>query len=97
VKLKRRRNTKRGSTSNGGRSAMNDEPETTDVVVNGPSVVEIDAERIAQLIFDVCHTSEARAARAANEIISYLAQVLSQEVDMSLDAIAERRRERKTS
>jgi hypothetical protein len=54
---------------------MNDEPETTDVVVNGPSVVEIDAERIAQLIFDVCHTSEARAARASNLIVDYLIEV----------------------
>jgi hypothetical protein len=54
---------------------MSDEPETTDVVVNGPSVVEIDAEKIAQMIFDICHTSEARAARAANLIVDYLAEV----------------------
>jgi hypothetical protein len=53
--------------------------EHIDVVVNGPAVVEIDAERITQIIFDHCHTSEQRAARAANEIISYLAQVFSRD------------------
>ena len=49
-----------------------DEPKTTDVVVSGPAVVEIDAEKIAQIIFDTCHTSEARAARAANKVVDYL-------------------------
>ena len=44
---------------------MTNGAETTDVNVNGPAVVEIDAEKIAQIIFDHCHTSEARAARAA--------------------------------
>ena len=48
---------------------MNDEPQTKDVNVSGPAVVEIDAQRIAQIIFDHCHTSE---ARAANLIIDYL-------------------------
>jgi hypothetical protein len=51
-----------------------DEPKTTDVVVSGPAVVEIDAQRIAQIIFDTCHTSEQRAARAANVILDYLAE-----------------------
>jgi hypothetical protein len=51
---------------------MSNEPEHTDVAVNGPAVVEIDAEKIAQIIFDACHTSEARAARAANLVIDYL-------------------------
>jgi hypothetical protein len=54
---------------------MNDEPESTDVLINGPAVVEIDAEKIAQIIFDTCHTSEARAARAANKIVDYLIEV----------------------
>jgi hypothetical protein len=49
-----------------------DEPKTTDVVVSGPAVVEIDAQRIAQIIFDTCHTSEQRAA--ANVILDYLAE-----------------------
>ena len=53
---------------------MSDEPKTTDVNVNGPAVVEIDAQRIAQIIFDTCHTSEQRAARAANVILDYLAE-----------------------
>jgi hypothetical protein len=56
-----------------------DKSKRTDVNVSGPAVVEIDAERIAQIIFDHCHTSEQRAARAANEIISYLAQVFSRD------------------
>jgi hypothetical protein len=46
---------------------MNDEPETTDVVVNGPSVVEIDAERISAIILATCHSSATNAARAANQ------------------------------
>jgi hypothetical protein len=54
---------------------MSDEPKTTDVNVSGPVMVEIDAERIAQIIFDHCHTSEARAARAANLIVDYLIEV----------------------
>jgi hypothetical protein len=54
---------------------MIEEPETTDVVVQGPVMVEIDAERIAQIIFDHCHTSEQRVAQAAKKIIGYLAEV----------------------
>ena len=37
--------------------------EHTDVPVSGPALIEIDAERIAQIIFDNCHTSERREAR----------------------------------
>jgi hypothetical protein len=62
---------------------VNDEPKTTDVIVNGPAVVEIDAERIAQIIFDTCHTSEARAARCANLIIDYLAEVHQEATGLS--------------
>jgi hypothetical protein len=58
----------------GWRSVMNDEPEHTDVFISGAAVVEIDAEKIAQIIFDTCHTSEQRAARAANLILDYLAE-----------------------
>ena len=54
---------------------MNDEGEHTDVPVSRGSMVEIDAERIAQIIFDNCHTSESRAARAANLILDYLIEV----------------------
>jgi hypothetical protein len=54
---------------------MSDELQSTDVHVEGPAMVEIDAERIAQIIFDHCHTSEQRAARAANLILDYLAEV----------------------
>jgi hypothetical protein len=53
---------------------MTDEPEHMDVVHRSPSVVEIDAEKIAQIIFATCHTSETRAAQAANLIIDYLAE-----------------------
>ena len=49
-----------------------DEPKTTDVNVEGPAMVEIDAEKIAQIIFDTCDTSETRAAKAANLIVDYL-------------------------
>jgi len=49
-----------------------EKPEQIDVLVNGPAMVEIDAERFAQIIFDTCHTSEARAAQAANLIVDYL-------------------------
>ena len=41
---------------------IDDEPKTTDVAINGPAVVEIDAERIAQIIFD--HLPYVRAARS---------------------------------
>jgi hypothetical protein len=54
---------------------MNNESETTDVAINGPAVVEVDAEKIAQIIFDACHTSEQRAAKAANLVPDYLAEV----------------------
>jgi hypothetical protein len=52
-----------------------DEPETTDVVVDGPAVVEIDAERISAIILEVCHSSATNAARAASKILDYLAEV----------------------
>jgi hypothetical protein len=58
-----------------GKSGMNDESRTTDVNISGPVMIEIDAERIAQIIFDNCHTSEQRAAKAANLILDYLAEV----------------------
>ena len=53
---------------------MTGEPEHTDVLITGPAVVEIDAERIAAIIFATCHTSEQRATRAANLILDYLAE-----------------------
>jgi hypothetical protein len=52
---------------------MTDEP--IDVVVQGPVMVEVDAVKIAQIIFDVCHTSETRATQAANLVIDYLVGV----------------------
>jgi hypothetical protein len=56
-----------------------DEPETVDVTIDGspsaPVVVQIDARRIAAIIFAACHTTEARSARAANAILAYLIQV----------------------
>jgi hypothetical protein len=64
-----------GGTLDAENLKMNDELGTTDVVVNGPAVVEVDAERIAQIIFEVCHTSEQRAARCANRILDYLTAV----------------------
>ena len=62
---------------------MTDSPEHIDVVRQAPAVVEIEAERIAQIIFEVCHTSEARAARAANLIIDFLAEVHQQAIKLS--------------
>jgi hypothetical protein len=56
---------------------MNDDDKITDIPVEGPAMVEIDVERIAQIIFDVCHTSEARAAQAARLICDYLIEVHS--------------------
>jgi hypothetical protein len=53
---------------------MTDAPKHIDVVHRGPVVVEVDATKIAQIVFDTCRTSEARATRAANLIIDYLAQ-----------------------
>ena len=49
-----------------------EKPEQVDVLINGPVMVEIDGTRLAQIIFEVCHTSEARAAEAANKIVDYL-------------------------
>jgi hypothetical protein len=54
---------------------MNDEPETTDVPVSGPAMVEIDAERIARIILTTCHSSATSAARASNLILEYLVEV----------------------
>lgn len=53
---------------------MNDELDHIDVPVSGPTLVEIDAEKIAQIVFETCHTSEARAVRCANLIFQYLAE-----------------------
>jgi hypothetical protein len=39
-----------------------DEPKYTDVNLRGGAVVEIDAKKIAQIIFGACHATEARAA-----------------------------------
>jgi hypothetical protein len=39
-----------------------DEPKYTGVNVSGGAVVEIDAKKIAQIIFGACHATEARAA-----------------------------------
>jgi hypothetical protein len=52
-----------------------DKPKHTDVNVSGPAVVEIDAERIAQIVLDVTRTSATNAAKAANRIIELLAEV----------------------
>jgi hypothetical protein len=56
-----------------------DEPETVDLHIDAspaaPVVVEIDAQKIAAIIFAACHTTEARSARAANAILAYLIQV----------------------
>jgi hypothetical protein len=56
---------------------MSDDDNTTEVRVEGPSMVEIDAEQIAQIIFDTCHTTEARAVKAANLIVDYLIKIYS--------------------
>lgn len=56
---------------------MNDDDKITDVLVEGPAMVEIDAERMAQIIFDTCHTTEARATKAANLICDYLIELHS--------------------
>lgn len=56
---------------------MTDDDKITDVLVEGPAMVEIDAERMAQIIFDTCHTTEARAAKAANLIVDYLIELHS--------------------
>ena len=55
---------------------MNDESET-DVLLKAGMVVEVDANRMAQIIFDTCPTSKACAAKAANLIIDYLIEVHS--------------------
>jgi hypothetical protein len=54
---------------------MTDKPDSTDVPVSGPTLVEIDAEKIAQIILEVTHTSATNAAKAANRIIELLAEV----------------------
>jgi hypothetical protein len=67
--------TSRGATEVGGRSEMNDEPEYVETfLVSGAPTVEINADRIAQIIFDLCRTSEARAIKAADQMIDYLAE-----------------------
>jgi hypothetical protein len=53
---------------------MNDEPDYIDVPVSGPATIEIDAEKIAQIILEVTHTSATNAAKAANRIIELLAE-----------------------
>jgi hypothetical protein len=55
---------------------MTNEPEI-DVLIKAGMVVEVDAERMAKIIFDVCPTSKACAAKAANLIIDYLIEVHS--------------------
>lgn len=55
---------------------MNDKPDPTDIPISGPSLIEIDAERIARIILTSCHTTATNAARASNKIIEYLAEVL---------------------
>jgi hypothetical protein len=52
-----------------------DELQSTDVHVNGPAMVEIDAERISAIILEVCHSSATNAAKAANKIVDYLIEV----------------------
>jgi hypothetical protein len=54
---------------------MNDEPDHIDVAVSGPAMVEVDAERISAIILATCHSSATSAARAANLILAYLAEV----------------------
>jgi hypothetical protein len=56
---------------------MSDDDNTTEVRIEGPALVEIDSERMAQIIFDTCHTTEARAAQAANLICDYLIEIHS--------------------
>jgi hypothetical protein len=56
---------------------MTDDDTTTDVHVQGPAIVEVDAEQMAQIIFDTCHTTEGRATTAANLIVDYLIKVYS--------------------
>lgn len=61
---------------------MNDDDDKiTDIVIEAspaaPVAVEIDAEKIAQIIFDMCHTTEKRSVQAANRIIDYLIEVHS--------------------
>ena len=54
---------------------MADEPEHTDVPVAAGTVVEIDANIIANIILRECHTTTTRSIVAANLIIEYLAKV----------------------
>lgn len=51
--------------------------ETTNVFMPEGGVVDIDANRIAAIVFDACHTSETNATRAANRIIEYLIDVFN--------------------
>jgi hypothetical protein len=44
--------------------------ETTEVLTEG--VIEIDADRIAAIIAETCHTSDTRAGQAANQVVRYL-------------------------
>jgi hypothetical protein len=57
-----------------GDEAMTDEPEHIDVPIDGPTLVEIDAERIARIILSTCHTTATGATRASNLILEYLAE-----------------------
>jgi hypothetical protein len=55
---------------------MNDD-NYTDILMQGPAVVEIDSEVMAAIIFNTCKTSEARAVKAANLICDYLIKIHS--------------------
>ena len=47
-----------------------------DVLVQKGTEIEIDANEIAAIIFNICHTGEGRAVIAANAIIDHLSAKL---------------------
>ena len=54
---------------------MTNEPEMTEVPLEKGHVADVDANRIAQIIFEVCPTSKTKALEAANLIVDYLIEI----------------------
>lgn len=59
---------------------MTNDDNVTDILMQGPAMVEIDSEVMAAIIFNTCQTTPARAARAANLICDYLIKIHSNPV-----------------
>lgn len=51
--------------------------DATEILMPVGGEITIDANRIGVIILDDCHTSEARAAKAANRIVEYLIEAFN--------------------